>query len=110
MTVNEIINGKAAQFPGLIPMIEIYLKGLNIDLDTRCVPHTLGCTALPFTPNCAPCDEVIMCTLFPVTDRTIPSIAQHLRLSASVRGHHMAILRTAIYASLSPFSPAPVHF
>ena len=38
MTVDEIINGQADEgdFPGLIPLVESYLSGLNIDIETRC--------------------------------------------------------------------------
>ncbi|XP_045454710.1 glutamate--cysteine ligase isoform X2 [Melitaea cinxia] len=35
MTVNEIVNGKGA-FPGLIPLIESYLSGMDVDADTHC--------------------------------------------------------------------------
>lgn len=36
MTVNEIINGKEGVFPGLIPMINGYLSGMDVDADTHC--------------------------------------------------------------------------
>lgn len=36
MTVNEIINGKAGEFPGLIPLINSYLNGMDVDADTHC--------------------------------------------------------------------------
>lgn len=37
MTVDEVINGKAAgSFPGLIPLVESYLDSLNVDVETRC--------------------------------------------------------------------------
>lgn len=36
MTVDEIINGKAGGFPGLIPLVESYLDSLNVDVETRC--------------------------------------------------------------------------
>ncbi|KAI9145449.1 glutamate-cysteine ligase-domain-containing protein [Paraphysoderma sedebokerense] len=36
MTINEIINGKAGTFPGLIPLIESYLQAIPIDVETRC--------------------------------------------------------------------------
>ncbi|KAF5270470.1 hypothetical protein FQA39_LY08348 [Lamprigera yunnana] len=36
MTVNEIINGKAGEFPGLIPLINSYLSGMDVDADTHC--------------------------------------------------------------------------
>ena len=37
MTIAEIINGQAdGGFPGLIPLVENYLSGMNIDVETRC--------------------------------------------------------------------------
>ncbi|KAJ8935579.1 hypothetical protein NQ318_000846, partial [Aromia moschata] len=36
MTVNEIINGKEGEFPGLIPLINSYLSGMDVDADTHC--------------------------------------------------------------------------
>ncbi|XP_060522257.1 glutamate--cysteine ligase [Cylas formicarius] len=36
MTVNEIINGKQGEFPGLIPLIQSYLSGMDVDADTHC--------------------------------------------------------------------------
>ncbi|KAF7271477.1 glutamate--cysteine ligase [Rhynchophorus ferrugineus] len=36
MTVNEIINGKQGEFPGLIPLINSYLNGMDVDADTHC--------------------------------------------------------------------------
>ncbi|XP_032514571.1 glutamate--cysteine ligase catalytic subunit [Danaus plexippus] len=36
MTVHEIINGKEGVFPGLIPLIESYLSGMDVDADTHC--------------------------------------------------------------------------
>ncbi|XP_017767969.1 PREDICTED: glutamate--cysteine ligase catalytic subunit [Nicrophorus vespilloides] len=36
MTVNEIINGKNGEFPGLIPLINNYLSGMEVDADTHC--------------------------------------------------------------------------
>ncbi|KAK3929047.1 Glutamate--cysteine ligase catalytic subunit [Frankliniella fusca] len=36
MTVDEIINGKAGEFPGLIPLINSYLSGMDVDADTHC--------------------------------------------------------------------------
>lgn len=41
MTVNEIINGQddtedGPGFPGLIPLVELYLNSVNIDVTTRC--------------------------------------------------------------------------
>lgn len=36
MSINDIINGKPAEFPGLIPLINSYLETMNIDVSTRC--------------------------------------------------------------------------
>lgn len=36
MTINEIINGKEGDFPGLIPLINSYLSGMDVDADTHC--------------------------------------------------------------------------
>ncbi|XP_049887641.1 glutamate--cysteine ligase catalytic subunit [Pectinophora gossypiella] len=36
MTVDEIVNGKDGVFPGLIPLIESYLSGMDVDADTHC--------------------------------------------------------------------------
>lgn len=36
MTVNDIINGKEGEFPGLIPLINNYLAGMDVDADTHC--------------------------------------------------------------------------
>ncbi|KAG2207704.1 hypothetical protein INT47_011824 [Mucor saturninus] len=36
MTMNEIINGKENEFPGLMPLIYSYLNSTNIDIETRC--------------------------------------------------------------------------
>jgi glutamate--cysteine ligase catalytic subunit len=36
MTVNEIVNGKEGEFPGLIPLINTYLSGMDVDADTHC--------------------------------------------------------------------------
>lgn len=43
MSVDEIINGTKADddesdysFPGLIPLVELYLDGMNVDVETRC--------------------------------------------------------------------------
>eukprot|EP00054_Salpingoeca_dolichothecata_P027989 m.208962 g.208962 ORF g.208962 m.208962 type:complete len:639 (-) comp26094_c2_seq4:71-1987(-) len=35
MSINQIINGEPGSFPGLIPMIEVYLDSINIDIETR---------------------------------------------------------------------------
>lgn len=36
MTINEVINGKEGEFPGLIPLINNYLSGMDVDADTHC--------------------------------------------------------------------------
>ncbi|RVE50980.1 hypothetical protein evm_004389 [Chilo suppressalis] len=36
MTINEIVNGKDSTFPGLVPLIESYLSGMDVDADTHC--------------------------------------------------------------------------
>ncbi|XP_047535750.1 glutamate--cysteine ligase catalytic subunit isoform X1 [Vanessa atalanta] len=36
MTIDEIVNGKEGVFPGLIPLIESYLSGMDVDADTHC--------------------------------------------------------------------------
>ncbi|XP_024085611.1 glutamate--cysteine ligase catalytic subunit [Cimex lectularius] len=36
MTINQIINGKEGVFPGLIPLINSYLNGMEVDTDTHC--------------------------------------------------------------------------
>ncbi|XP_025837215.1 glutamate--cysteine ligase catalytic subunit-like, partial [Agrilus planipennis] len=36
MTINEIINGKEGEFPGMIPLINNYLAGMDVDCDTHC--------------------------------------------------------------------------
>lgn len=36
MTINEIVNGKDGVFPGLVPLIESYLSGMDVDADTHC--------------------------------------------------------------------------
>ncbi|XP_068628616.1 glutamate--cysteine ligase [Battus philenor] len=36
MTIDEIVNGKDGMFPGLIPLIESYLSGMDVDADTHC--------------------------------------------------------------------------
>lgn len=37
MSINEIINGQPrGGFPGLIPLVESYLDGMNVDVETRC--------------------------------------------------------------------------
>lgn len=34
MTVNEIVNGKGDEFPGLIPLIKEYMNCVDVDLET----------------------------------------------------------------------------
>ncbi|XP_004924668.1 glutamate--cysteine ligase catalytic subunit [Bombyx mori] len=36
MSINDIVNGKEGVFPGLIPLIESYLSGMDVDADTHC--------------------------------------------------------------------------
>ncbi|VVC45915.1 Hypothetical protein CINCED_3A009299 [Cinara cedri] len=36
MSIDEIINGKTGEFPGLIPLIHSYLSSMDIDADTHC--------------------------------------------------------------------------
>lgn len=36
MTINEIINGKEGEFPGLIPMIRKFASSMDVDVDTQC--------------------------------------------------------------------------
>ncbi|XP_070312771.1 glutamate--cysteine ligase catalytic subunit isoform X3 [Odocoileus virginianus] len=36
MTIDTIINGKEAVFPGLIPILNSYLENMEVDVDTRC--------------------------------------------------------------------------
>ena len=36
MSINEIINGQADGFPGLVPLVESYLNSVNVDVETRC--------------------------------------------------------------------------
>ncbi|VDM50467.1 unnamed protein product [Toxocara canis] len=36
MTVNEIINGKGDEFPGLVTLIRQFLDSADVDVDTRC--------------------------------------------------------------------------
>ncbi|XP_050673490.1 glutamate--cysteine ligase catalytic subunit [Leptidea sinapis] len=36
MSLDEIVNGKDGVFPGLIPLIETYLSGMDVDADTHC--------------------------------------------------------------------------
>lgn len=39
MTINEIINGKGEEFPGLLPLIGSYLSSVEVDADTHCTIH-----------------------------------------------------------------------
>lgn len=36
MTINEIINGKENEFPGLVPLIQKFLSSMDVDVDTQC--------------------------------------------------------------------------
>ncbi|XP_044773330.1 glutamate--cysteine ligase catalytic subunit isoform X2 [Neomonachus schauinslandi] len=36
MSIDTIINGKEAVFPGLIPILNSYLENMEVDVDTRC--------------------------------------------------------------------------
>ncbi|XP_041973973.1 glutamate--cysteine ligase catalytic subunit [Aricia agestis] len=36
MTIDEIVNGKEGSFPGLAPLVESYLSGMDVDADTHC--------------------------------------------------------------------------
>ena len=36
MSVDEIINGKGTQFPGLVPLLRHYLSSVELDVDTQC--------------------------------------------------------------------------
>ncbi|PGH18357.1 glutamate-cysteine ligase [Helicocarpus griseus UAMH5409] len=36
MTIADIVNGTQDGFPGLIPLVESYLNGVNVDVETRC--------------------------------------------------------------------------
>ncbi|CAH0393430.1 unnamed protein product [Bemisia tabaci] len=36
MSINDIINGKDSVFPGLVPLINSYLNGMDVDADTHC--------------------------------------------------------------------------
>ncbi|GFS80159.1 glutamate--cysteine ligase catalytic subunit [Nephila pilipes] len=36
MTINEIINGKKNEFPGLVPLIQKFLSSMDVDVDTQC--------------------------------------------------------------------------
>lgn len=36
MTLNEIINGKGSEFPGLVPLLRAYLLSAEVDAETHC--------------------------------------------------------------------------
>lgn len=36
MSINEIINGKPGEFPGLIPLIRMFISSMDVDVDTQC--------------------------------------------------------------------------
>ncbi|KAG5292343.1 glutamate-cysteine ligase [Histoplasma ohiense] len=36
MSIADIVNGTEDGFPGLIPLVESYLNGVNVDVETRC--------------------------------------------------------------------------
>ncbi|KAH8292703.1 hypothetical protein KR018_003228 [Drosophila ironensis] len=36
LTINDIFNGKANVFPGLVPLIRSYLQSMEVDTDTHC--------------------------------------------------------------------------
>lgn len=36
MTIDEIINGKQPDFPGLVPLMNQYLDSADVDVETRC--------------------------------------------------------------------------
>lgn len=36
MTLNEIINGKGSEFPGLVPLLRAYLVSVELDAETHC--------------------------------------------------------------------------
>lgn len=36
MTINEIVNGKPGEFPGLIPLIRTFVSSMDVDVDTQC--------------------------------------------------------------------------
>lgn len=40
MTIDEIMNGSSRGFPGLVPIVESYLDGVNVDITTRCELET----------------------------------------------------------------------
>ncbi|CAJ0585924.1 unnamed protein product, partial [Mesorhabditis spiculigera] len=36
MTINEIVNGREKEWPGLVPMLKQFLDSADVDVDTRC--------------------------------------------------------------------------
>ncbi|XP_050027889.1 glutamate--cysteine ligase catalytic subunit [Dermacentor andersoni] len=36
MSINEIINGKPGEFPGLVPLIRTFVSSMDVDVDTQC--------------------------------------------------------------------------
>eukprot|EP00128_Syssomonas_multiformis_P015128 Colp12_sorted_trinity150504_noHs@6818 len=36
MDINTIINGKEGVFAGLLPMVQVYVDTMNVDVETRC--------------------------------------------------------------------------
>ncbi|KAL3206995.1 hypothetical protein MRX96_052738 [Rhipicephalus microplus] len=43
MSIDEIINGKPGEFPGLIPLIRMFISSMDVDVDTQCtVQHYLN--------------------------------------------------------------------
>jgi glutamate--cysteine ligase catalytic subunit len=44
MTIDEVVNGRAGGFPGLLPLVDSYLDSLNVDVQTRCEIETYLCT------------------------------------------------------------------
>ena len=35
MTLDSIINGKQGEFPGLLPLIDVYLGAVDVEVETR---------------------------------------------------------------------------
>lgn len=36
MTIDEIVNGKPGEFPGLVPLVRTFLSSMDVDVDTQC--------------------------------------------------------------------------
>uniref|UniRef100_A0A0K8RH23 Glutamate--cysteine ligase n=1 Tax=Ixodes ricinus TaxID=34613 RepID=A0A0K8RH23_IXORI len=36
MTINEIVNGKPGEFPGLVPLVRTFVSSMDVDVDTQC--------------------------------------------------------------------------